>query len=636
MNGILRFLACGSVDDGKSTLIGRLLYETGNIFEDHLETLKSESSRIGNADGKIDYSLLLDGLIAEREQGITIDVAYRYFSTQNRKFIVADTPGHVQYTRNMATGASNCDAAIILVDARPGVLAQTRRHTLICSLMGIKHLLFAINKMDLVGWDRFRFESIKMDCLKTSEDLGSLSLKPADFVCVPVSALNGDNLVTGSENSPWYRDVSILQWLESLQPDNNDTKKPLRLPVQYVIKPGMSIDRWMPQSPERIKPDEQKNYRAYSGRIASGSISRGDRVILLPSGQRSSVASILIGDKTSERAESGDSISITLTDEIDVSRGDCIAHEDTRPELSDQFKARVVWMDRNPLFAGRLYGFKSPFGYTNAEITQIRNIIDMSGYQKLSGEKLEMNDIGEIELRISKPLPHDSYVENRETGGFILIDRATNATSGCGMIEHSLRRAQNIHWQDVDITRDMRAELMSQKPVIIWFTGLSGSGKSTIANLVEKKLYSMDRHTMLLDGDNIRHGLNKDLGFTEADRIENIRRIAEVAKLMSDAGLIVLTSFISPFRSEREFARSIMPEGEFIEVFVDTPLEICESRDTKGLYRKARNGEIPNFTGINSPYEKPENPEILLKPADSTAEELAQSVISHLKKKGII
>ncbi len=636
MDGILKFLTCGSVDDGKSTLIGRLLYETGNVFDDHLETLKLESARIGNADGKIDYSLLLDGLMAEREQGITIDVAYRYFSTTARKFIVADTPGHVQYTRNMATGASNCDAAIILVDARLGVLAQTRRHALICSLMGIKHILFAVNKMDLVNWDRFRFESIRVDCLKISEDLANLNLKPDDFTCVPVSALNGDNLATMSNITPWYNGRTILNWLETIKSVSDNSEKDFRLPIQYVIKPGMSAERWLSESLESIKPEEQKNFRGYSGRVASGTVSTNDNIIILPSGQKSSVKSIYIGDTTAEKAIAGDSISITLKDEIDVSRGDCIAHEDSRPELSDQFKARIVWMDQTPLYPGRMYRFKSSFGYAMAEITHIANLIDMSGYQKLSAEKIDMNDIAEVEIKISKPTPYAPYKENRETGSFILIDRITNATSGCGMIEHSLRRAQNVHWQAIDITRESRARLMGQKPALIWLTGLSGAGKSTIANIVEKELFALNRHTMLLDGDNIRHGLNRDLGFTETDRIENIRRIAEVAKLMSDAGLIVLTSFISPFRAEREFARSIMPDGEFIEVFIDTPIEVCEERDTKGLYKKARNGKIPNFTGINSPYESPESPEITLETTKGSPEELAGLIITYLKDKGII
>jgi bifunctional enzyme CysN/CysC len=636
MSNILKFLTCGSVDDGKSTLIGNILYATGNIYEDQLKTLEAESKKIGNAGGKLDYSLLLDGLMAEREQGITIDVAYRYFFTPKTKFIVADTPGHVQYTRNMATGASNCDAALILIDARQGVLDQTRRHALICALMGIKNILFAINKMDLVSYDRYKYESIKIDCIRLTDDLKELGLSFNVSDCLPVSALEGDNLVLRSDKTPWYNGPTVLNWLEDIEPEKLLHDKAFRLPIQYVIKPGISEERWQNDALALFNPEEQKNFRGYAGKITSGSIKIDDEVIILPSGQKSIVKNIFKSDTRVSEVTAGDSVSISLAHDIDISRGDCIASIDSRPEMSDQFKARIVWMDETPLFSGRIYKFRSNFGTVNAEVVKINDRIDLSGYQKLAGEKLNMNDIGEIEISLSRPVPFDPYSENRETGSFILIDRLTNATSGCGMISHSLRRAQNVHWQNIEISKESRSRLMGQKPALLWLTGLSGAGKSTIANVIEKRLHSIGRHTMLLDGDNIRHGLNKDLGFNEADRIENIRRIGEVAKLMTDAGLIVITSFISPFRSERELARNLLPDGEFLEIFIDTPIEECEARDPKGLYRKARNGEIPNFTGINSPYEVPEKPEITLNTISTDADKLAEIVIKYMSDKGII
>lgn len=636
MSNILKFLTCGSVDDGKSTLIGNILYATGNIYDDQLKTLQEESRKIGNAGGKLDYSLLLDGLMAEREQGITIDVAYRYFFTPKTKFIVADTPGHVQYTRNMATGASNCDAALILIDARQGVLDQTRRHALICALMGIKNILFAINKMDLVAYDRYKYETIKVDCIRLTDDLKELGLNFNIYDCLPVSALEGDNLVLRSDKTPWYNGPTVLDWLEDIEPEKLLHDKAFRLPVQFVIKPGISEERWQNDALALFNPEEQKNFRGYAGKITSGSIKIDDEVIILPSGQKSIIKNIFKSDTRVSEVTAGDSVSISLAHDIDISRGDCIASIDSRPEMSDQFKARIVWMDESPLFAGRIYKFRSNFGIVNAEVVKINDRIDLSGYQKLAGEKLNMNDIGEIEISLSRPVPFDPYSENRETGSFILIDRLTNATSGCGMISHSLRRAQNVHWQNIDISKESRSKLMGQKPALLWLTGLSGAGKSTIANMIEKKLHSIGRHTMLLDGDNIRHGLNKDLGFNEADRIENIRRIGEIAKLMTDAGLIVITAFISPFRSERDLARNLLPDGEFLEIFIDTPIEECEARDPKGLYRKARNGEIPNFTGINSPYEVPEKPEMTLNTISADADKLAEIVIKYMSDKGII
>jgi bifunctional enzyme CysN/CysC len=636
MSGILRFLTCGSVDDGKSTLIGRILYDTHNVYEDQLATLENESKRIGNAGSSLDFSLLLDGLMAEREQGITIDVAYRYFTTASRKFIVADTPGHVQYTRNMATGASNCDAAVILIDARQGVLDQTRRHSLICALMGIRHVLFAVNKMDLADWDRTKYESIRVSCIRIADDLAAAGLPALDYHCVPISAVFGDNCLTRSSRTPWFEGQTVVAWLETINPENSHERLPFRMAVQYVIKPGISRDKWQNSALETLTPEEQRNYRAYAGRVFSGTLKTGSEITVLPSGVSSTVTGILHADTQVSEAKPGDSVALTLSSDIDISRGDCIAESAQRPESSDIFKARVVWMDEQPLFAGRRYTFRSQFGSVQCEIIRICDLTDLSEYKKLSADRLAKNDIGEIELKLLRPVPYDEYSQNRFTGSFILIDRMTNATSGCGMILHSMRRAQNVHWQNIEVGRDVRAQLMGQRPAILWFTGLSGVGKSTIANILEKKLHSLGRHTMLLDGDNVRHGLNKDLGFTEADRIENIRRIGEVARLMTDAGIIVLTAFISPYRSDRDLARAIAADGEFIEIFVDTPLETCEKRDPKGLYIKARNGEIPNFTGINSPYEPPIDPEIVLDAGSAHAEELSEKILRYLTERKIL
>ena len=633
MKGMLKFLTCGSVDDGKSTLIGRILYETKNVYDDQLEILEIESKKIGNAGDNLDFSLLLDGLIAEREQGITIDVAYRYFSTLKRKFIVADTPGHVQYTRNMATGASNCDAAILLVDARQGVLAQTRRHLLICALMGIKYVVFTINKMDLIGFDRFKYEQIRLDCIKIFDDLRNINLSIDHYFCIPVSALQGDNCLKKSGKMSWYEGQTVIEWLETIQPEEELMEKPFRFPIQYIIKPGLSKDRWQTEALKEINPEEQKNYRGCGGVIVSGSISEKDKVIILPSGRETTVKSIHRGSDRVEKAFAGESVAISITDEIDMSRGESIAKPAERPSMSNQFKARIVWMDEQTLHSGRRYLFKGPHGYVNAEIISIDNAIDLTGYQKLSAKKLEMNEIGEIQLALDKDIPFDIFSENRITGAFILIDRLTNATSACGTILHSMRRAQNVHWQSIDVTKENRSLLMGHKPAILWFTGLSGSGKSTIANALEKMLHADGRHTMLLDGDNVRHGLNKDLGFTDADRVENIRRIGEVSRLMTESGLIVITSFISPFRAERDMIRSLVPDGEFIEIYVNTPLSECENRDVKGLYKKARAGEIPNMTGVNSPYEIPENPEIVLNTASSSADELARVIITYMAER---
>lgn len=636
MNGILRFLTCGSVDDGKSTLIGRILFDTKNVYDDQLITLESESKRIGNAGGNLDFSLLMDGLMAEREQGITIDVAYRYFSTSKRKFIVADTPGHIQYTRNMATGASNCDAAVILIDARQGVLPQTKRHTLICALMGINHVLFAVNKMDLVDWNKSAFDVISGDCVKAVDELSKIGLALSDFSCVPVSSVFGDNVHTLSSSSPWYQGRSVVDWLENVEITSDTENKSLRMPVQYVIKPGISKDKWQSNALAVLSPEQQKNFRGYAGQILSGHISVGDKITVLPSGISSTVSSIIKSSAFADRASQGESVSVSLSDDIDISRYDCISSSDARPELSDIFKVRIVWMDEEPLYSGRRYIFKSHFGVIPADIIKINDLIDLSGYQKLAADKLNKNDIGEIEISVSKPVPFDNYSQEKKSGSFILIDRLKNTTSACGMILHSMRRSHNVHWQNIQISRDLRSGQKHQKPAVLWFTGLSGSGKSTIANLLEQKLYSSGKHTMILDGDNIRHGLNKDLGFTEADRIENIRRIGEVSKLMADAGLIVITSFISPFRSDRETARNMLADSNFIEIFVSAPLEVCEKRDPKGLYKKVRSGEIPNFTGINSPYEEPENPEILIKTDTNEPGQSADMIFEWLKQRGIV
>mgnify|MGYP000268295378 CR=1 FL=1 len=623
---ILRFMTCGSVDDGKSTLIGHLLYLTGNVFEDQYQTLLSESKRIGHAGDRVDYSLLMDGLIAEREQGITIDVAYKYFNLKDRKCIVADTPGHTEYTRNMATAASNCTAAVILIDARLGVVEQTRRHTLICSLCGIQHILFAVNKMDLADWSISRFMEIQSLCKQIIDDLKPFDLRP-EWQAVPVSALWGDNIVSSSENMRWYTGVTIAQWLTTIPAYSAGADSGFRFSVQYIIKPGIGKERWQKEALDEFIPEKNGNYRSYAGRILSGKIKKGDTVLILPSKQESKVVNILKEKKQLESADEGMSVSLVLSDKIDVSRGTSIIRQGDFQECSDQFKAWIVWMQKEPLIAGRMYLFQSIYGIALAEITRIRNRIDLFTFLHLEAERFEVNDIGEVEMALNRVVPFDPYRKNKYSGGFLLIDRKTNATAGCGMVIHALRRAENVHWQHFSVDKKARAQLKNQKPVLLWFTGLSGSGKSTIADLLEKKLYSMGKHTMVLDGDNVRHGLCKDLGFTEQDRTENIRRVGEVAKLMVDAGLIVLACFISPYKADREMVRSLFDPGEFVEVYVRAPLKVCEQRDPKGLYKKARKGEIPNFTGINAPYEEPDKPEIVVDTLELTPEKCVNEIL---------
>jgi bifunctional enzyme CysN/CysC len=628
---VLKFLTCGSVDDGKSTLIGHLLFLTGNIPIDQLQTLENESARIGTAGGEMDYSLLLDGLLAEREQGITIDVAYRYFFAQGRKFIVADTPGHEQYTRNMATGASQCDAALILVDVQSGILPQTRRHALICALMGIRRILFVINKMDRAGWEEAAYRRVEIAKNSLVDDLADFGLNLSESAAIPVSALKGDNLTKISDNTPWYSGATLLDWLAAVRHESWRETAPLRFPVQYVIKGQRGGESWQADVPMSLKNASGGTFRAYAGTVVSGNIACGDELVALPSGSRMQVASILAGDNVVDYAGAGSAIALTLAGEYDVVRGDLLAPVKARPEVADQFKVRLIWMDDAPLYAGRQYELHGVAGVVKAEIMRLRNRIEPESFRRLAADTLQKNDLAEAELHLSRPIPFDAYEFNRETGAFILVDRLTNATACCGMILHPLRRGENVHWQAETVGRETRSAIKGHSPKVIWFTGLSGSGKSTIANALESRLNSMGRHTMLLDGDNIRHRLNRDLGFTEADRIENIRRIGEVARLMTDAGLIVITAFISPFRAERDLVRAMLPEAEFIEVFVDTPLTVCEQRDPKGLYKKARAGLIPNFTGINSPYEAPLNPEIVVDTTKISLEESVESLLSLLE-----
>ena len=611
--GLLRFITCGSVDDGKSTLIGRLLYESKLIFDDQLASLQGDSRKWGTQGDDLDLALLVDGLAAEREQGITIDVAYRFFSTENRKFIVADTPGHEQYTRNMATGASTADLAVILIDARKGVLTQTRRHSYIVSLLGIRHVVLAVNKMDLVDFSQPRFDEIVAEYRAFAAPLGL-----GDIVPIPLSALKGDNVVSPSANTPWYGGPTFMQTLETVELDETRLQSgPFRLPVQWVNRPNL-------------------DFRGFSGTIASGSVRPGDRVRVLPSARESSVARIVTSHGDLPVAVAGQSITLTLADEIDISRGDVISAANAPAEVADQFETVVVWMHDDPLLVGRQYWLKSGGNTVPTQVTDLKYKVNVNTMEHVAAKTLALNEIGVANISIDRPIAFDPYAENRETGGFILIDRMTNATVGAGMIHFALRRAHNIHLQAVDVDKRARAGIKGQQPCVLWFTGLSGSGKSTVANLVEKKLNAMGRHTYLLDGDNVRHGLNKDLGFTQADRVENIRRIGEVAKLMVDAGLLVMTAFISPFRAERRLARSLVPDGEFIEIFVDTPLDVAEARDPKGLYAKARRGELKNFTGIDSPYEHPENAELVLNTAELSAEVAAERVVALLRVRGMI
>jgi len=604
---LLRFITCGSVDDGKSTLIGRLLYDSRMIFEDQLASLEAESRRVGTQGENIDFALLVDGLSAEREQGITIDVAYRFFATEKRKFIVADTPGHEQYTRNMVTGASTADLAVILIDARKGVLTQTRRHSYLANLIGIRQIVLAVSKMDLVGYDKGVFDAIVADYRAFANGIGI-----GDFLAIPVSGLAGDNITTTSHNTPWYQGPSLVAHLETVELDaDRDSEKPFRLPVQWVNRPDL-------------------DFRGFSGFVVSGAVKPGDPVRVLPSGRTSRVARIVTFDGDLAEAAAGQSVTLTLADEIDCARGDVIAAADAPPQAADQFEATIVWMADEEMLPGRPYWLKLGTQTVTASIQQPKYQVNVNTMEHLAAKTLELNAIGIANLSTDRRLVFEAYEDNRDLGGFILIDKLTNATVAAGMLHFALRRSQNVHWQALDVARERRAFLKNQKPLVLWFTGLSGAGKSTIANLVEKELVRMNRHTFLLDGDNVRHGLNKDLGFTDADRIENIRRIGEVARLMTDAGLIVIASFISPFRAEREMVRQMMAPGEFMEIHIDAPLAEAERRDVKGLYAKARRGELKNFTGIDSPYEAPENPELHIDTTALSPEEAAQAIIRRI------
>ena len=622
---MLRFITCGSVDDGKSTLIGRLLYDSKMIFEDQLAALEADSKKVGTQGQAIDFALLVDGLATEREQGITIDVAYRFFATEKRKFIVADTPGHEQYTRNMVTGASTADLAIILIDARQGILVQTKRHSYLAHLIGIKNLVIAVNKMDLVDYSQDVYDKIVADYEAFAKEIGIETFTP-----IPISGLEGDNITSTSKKTPWYDGPSLVEHLENVEVrvEANQTK-PLRMAVQWVNRPHL-------------------DFRGFSGQIASGVVKPGDKVRVLPSSKTSTVKTIVTmpalsdaegpslsdpeGNGELDQAVAGQSVTLTFTDEIDCSRGDVIAAADNPPQVADQFESTIIWMDEEELLPGRSYWMKTGAQMVSVVVHEPKYQVNVNNMEHLATKTLELNAIGVAEITTDRPIVFEAYEDNRDLGSFILIDKITNATVAAGLLRFSLRRAQNVHWQAVDVDRDAHAGLKNQKPFLLWFTGLSGSGKSTIANEVEKKLHLMNRHTFLLDGDNVRHGLNKDLGFTDADRIENIRRIGEVAKLMTDAGLIVLTAFISPFRAERQMVRNMMPDSEFIEIFVDTPLEVAEERDVKGLYKKARSGELKNFTGIDSPYEEPRNSEIRVNTTEMSAEEAAQHVIDWVFK----
>jgi bifunctional enzyme CysN/CysC len=609
---LLRFITCGSVDDGKSTLIGRLLYESKMIFEDQLSALEADSKKIGTRGGELDFALLVDGLAAEREQGITIDVAYRFFSTDKRKFIVADTPGHEQYTRNMVTGASTADLAVILIDARKGVLTQSRRHSYIVSLLGIRHVVLAINKMDLVGYSQQRFAEIERDYHAFAE-----KIQLTDITAIPLSAVYGDNIIEHGENTPWYTGPTLMEHLENVVVADSSHTLPLRMPVQWVNRPNL-------------------DFRGFAGRIASGEVRPGDRLKVLPSGRESRVARIVTATGDLERAVAGQSVTIALADEIDVSRGDVLVDAQAPPQVADQFEATLIGLTETAILPGRSYLMKLATKVLTATVNPLKHRVNVNTLEHMAAERLELNDIGVVELQLDQPLVFEDYAKSRELGGFILIDRVTNNTVAAGMLHFALRRSQNVHWQYLDVSRESRAQMNRQRPCVVWLTGYSGAGKSTIANLVEKKLFSLGSRTYLLDGDNVRHGLNKDLGFTEQDRVENIRRVAEVAKLMVDAGLIVLVSFISPFRAERDAARALMGEGEFFEVFVDTTLAAAEARDVKGLYKKARAGALKNFTGIDSPYEPPAKPEIRIDTSTLSAVQGADLIIETLAKHGVL
>ena len=606
---LLRFITCGSVDDGKSTLIGRMLYESQMLFDDHLAALKADSKKVGTQEGEIDFALLVDGLAAEREQGITIDVAYRFFSTDKRKYIVADTPGHEEYTRNMATGASSADVAIILVDATQGVLTQTRRHSFIVSMVGVKKIILAVNKLDLVDYSKHTFDKITSEYLKFATN----ALQLEEITAIPISALKGDNITEKSMNTSWYDGPSIIQYLESVEVTSSSQSRPFRMPVQWVNRPN-------------------REFRGFTGMVASGMVKKGQLLKVLPSGRESSVENIVTFDGELDTAGAGRSITITLSDEIDISRGDILTTAKDPCSVGDQFQSHILWMDDSSMIPGREYLFKTNTQTTPMTLGRLKYKIDVNTLEHTPATVLDMNEIGVCNISLARRIAFDSYKDDPVMGGFIIIDRISNNTVGMGFIDFALRRSDNIHWQTMDVTKESRANQKSQTAKLIWFTGLSGSGKSSIANVLEKKLQSLGRHTITLDGDNIRHGLNKDLGFTKADRVENIRRVGETSKLMVEAGLICISSFISPFAYEREMVRNMMDEGEFIEVFVDTPIEICESRDVKGLYAKARAGKLPNFTGISSPYEIPENPEIRIDTTQTSVESAADQIIDYLSR----
>ena len=609
---LLRFLTCGSVDDGKSTLIGRLLYDCKLLFDDQIVALAEDSSRFGTTGGDLDMALLVDGLQAEREQGITIDVAYRYFATPRRKFIVADTPGHEQYTRNMATGASTADLAVLLIDARKGVLTQTRRHSHIVALFGIRDVVVAVNKMDTLDWGEAAFERIKAEYEAFAASIGL-----ANVMCIPVSALHGDNVTRGSDAIPWYRGATLIEHLETVDITSSASEKPFRMPVQWVNRPNSQL-------------------RGYCGTIVSGSVHPGDRMAVLPAGRTAEVARIVSFDGDLQEAAAGQAVTLTFSEEVDISRGDVIAADDARCAIADQFSAHVVWMSEQPMLPERSYLLQTGTALVPAQITELKYKINVNTREHLAAKHLDLNEIALCNVALDRAIAFDPYAENRDLGGFILIDRMTNATVACGMIAFALRRAANIHWRTFRIDKDARAIPKRQKPCVLWLTGLSGAGKSTIADLLEQSLHRAGHHTIVLDGDNIRHGLNRDLGFTDEDRVENIRRVAEVAKLMVEAGLIVIVSFISPFRSERRLARGLVGEDEFLEIYVDTPLDICEARDPKGLYKLARAGKLPNLTGIGSPYEPPAQPELVLAAGREPPDVLAGEVLTALRQRGII
>ena len=609
---LLRFLTCGSVDDGKSTLIGRLLYDTKRILQDQMTALERDSARFGTTGGDLDLALLVDGLEAERAQGITIDVAYRFFATERRAFIVADTPGHEQYTRNMATGASTADLAVLLVDARHGIMTQTRRHAFIANLLGVRHLVLAVNKIDLVGFDRERFREVSAAFEAMASGFGFASQR-----AIPISARYGDNVTTASAKLGWYEGPTLLAHLEQVETGTVDHAAPFRMPVQWISRPDL-------------------DFRGFAGTVAGGTVRPGDGVVVAGSGRQSTVRRIVSQDGDLTRAVGGDAITLTLSDEVDISRGDVLAAPDARPEVSDQLAAHIVWMDEAPLLPGRSYLLKIGTRTVSASVSALKHKVDINSFEHLAARELRLNEIGACNLSLSAAVAFEPYAQNRTMGAFILIDRLNNRTAGAGMIEFGLRRATNIHRQATSVSKQSRAALNAQKPALIWFTGLSGSGKSSVSNLVEAALHAQGQRTYLLDGDNVRHGLSRDLGFSDADRVENIRRVGEVGRLFVDAGMIVLASFISPFRAERRMVRDMLEPGEFIEVFVDTPLEVCKARDPKGLYRKAMAGEIRHFTGIDSPYEAPEQPELLLEGTSASAQSMADRVLDLLRVRGII